>query len=375
MSSFTAKPYASPGKASSLPRFKPGETADKEKAQTLPNVMPTLSGDVLKQRLASMGSRKPQVPQKKDHSFNPAAVAAPAPIISEHELRKRRESMNRPPAPSTPDAKQKYDKTPEFLRKKLKPTSLPPNDAEEKKDGGTVKSEDISSVEEEKKSFRNSRLLFENISAAPKVTPRPAPKPAPRPKNSIKRREEQTSQDVVIGSGEMNRDTSQISNEASNLDSVVAEKEKSELAQSDIPEQSNVTLGQPDENQETSDQSVMAEKSTEALNQLDNILNQEDKNEEVFEETIEKPHIELPDIPVGLDLWMNHFVKTNTGLLKLDSLDTVDAPTAEANDDIYDDVAQSGGVSGLVQGIPVFTERSHSKIHCAFRGREVVHRL
>lgn len=363
MASFTAKPFTSPGKAASLPRSMQGEKLEQDKSQTLPSAMPVFSGDLLKQRLAEMHGKKPQIPQKNElHSTSAGPIAAP--VISANQLLKHRNSMSRTPAPPTPDAKPKYDKTPEFLRKKLKPSGVSHTNAQEKEDsaqekeGGADGNEEKGSEKEDtKKSFRNSRLLFENISAAPKITPKPGPRPVPKPRdrNSLKKKTDQSTTENVDR-------TPKVDEKSNNIDNAVAEKENPDVA----------------------DRSDISESSKDALNQLDKVLDMEDKIDETAEEVAEKPKLELPIPPTGLELWMNYYVKNSTKLLKLDNLDATDAPpavnreirppivdrrggssepgsiaaqphasnsAAAANDDIYDDVA-----SGIGQGDEIYDD-------------------
>ena len=317
MSSYTPKPYAPSGKTSSLQRFNSDENKEKGKSQTLPNAMPAFSGDILKQRLAAMQNKKPPIPSKKDqHPISSGPVIAP--VIDQNELKKRRDSMNRTPAPPTPDAKQKQSRTPEFLRKKLKPTAnLAKNPEQGNEDNVDGNSNGESKIEETKKSFRNSRLLFENISAAPKVTPKPAPKPALRAKpgkNSFKDKSEEC-------------DGSKTSEETStgNNKNLLEDDGKEVAGELDLPRKSNAPLNHQDEVLELEGQSDMVEESREALDQPDGDLDLEDRSE-VVEDVIEKPNITIPEAPVGLDLWMNYFVKNNATLVKLDEPDIADAP-------------------------------------------------
>ena len=332
MSSLNPKPFALPGKSSSLRRFNCDESKEQSKSQTLPNTMPVFSGDILKQRLEAMQSKKLQMPVKKDQhhmSSGPAAV----PLIDRNELMKRRDSMNRTPAPPTPDAKQKNDRTPEFLRKKLKPTAnLPKNHEQENEGNADMDIDGEAKTEETKKSFRNSRLLFESISAAPKVTPKPAPKPAPRPKpdkNSFKDKTEQPGFDGSKTSEEASSGNDSILQEDDGKDSlcnVLPENKKLEVAgELDLSEKCNEPLNHHGKMFQLEGQSDMDEKSREALNQLDGILDLEDQNE-VVKEVIQKPNIAIPEAPVGLELWMNYFVKNSTKLLKLDEPDVTDVP-------------------------------------------------
>ena len=341
MASFTAKPFGSPGKAASLPRSMQNEMLEKDKSQTLPSAMPVFSGDLLKQRLAEMHGKKPQTPQKKELHSMPAGPIV-APMVSANQLIKHRNSMSRTPAPPTPDAKQKYDKTPEFLRKKLKPAVVSHTNAQEKDDSAQVKEDNVDGDEEKgsekedtKKSFRNSRLMFEHISAAPKITPKPGPKPVPKPRdrNSLKKKTDQSSTENAEN---VDRTPKVDDEKSSNVDSAVAEKENLDMA----------------------DQSDISESSKEVLNQLDKVLDIEDKIDETSKEVAEKPKMELPMAPTGLELWMNYYVKNSNKLLKLDSLDATDAPPAVHSEMRPPIVARRGG--GYRSEPESFATQSHA---------------
>ena len=340
--SFTAKPYSAPGKSASLPRFNPEGNMDQGKSQTLPTPMPTFSGDILKQRLAAMQNKSGQTPLKKKPPPNPTAPS-PGPLISEKELKVRRDSMHRTPAPPTPDSKQKYDKTPEFLRKRLKPTGLPQKEVQEEENYVQDDKEKEPVKDESKKNFRNSKLLFENISAAPKVTP----KPATRPKPAIKPREVKAMPQVSTEENLQSSDDTSIERNSDVNHSLEGDEKLESLTTT---------------SEENRDQLEIHNANTEALNQLDKILDSEEGSEGIVQKDAKPQDIKMPEAPNGLDLWMKHFVRNNAKLAKLDSGDAVDAPpiikrelkhptlseralapsskevTPAASEEIYDDV-------------------------------------
>lgn len=290
MSSFTAKPYSAPGKSSGLPRFNPERKTDGNKCQTLPASMPSLSGDILKKQIAAMHKSSSLVQPKKGKTPSPVAPTK-APIISEEELITRRNSMHRTPAPPTPDAKPSNSETPEFLRRKLRPTKV--GQTESGENGRIV--EETDDKEDCKRTFRNSKIIFEKMATAPKVIPKPAPKPKTGPKPA----------------------SFKTSNEKPNNEGSASKIEESQEIQPEFEKQGLNSLD--DSNTEKKNEAEISKDNTEVLDQLEKVLNAEEEATKIDEELNSKPvDLEMPVAPIGLDLWMNQFVKGNTKLCILE---------------------------------------------------------
>lgn len=302
MSSYTAKPYSASGRPASNPRFNAQKDNGKGNSQTLPAAIPSFSGDILKQQIAAMQSKKSQSLPKTGQAIKQAAPTT-GPLINEKELKFRRESMHKTPAPRIPDAKPTSGETPEFLRKKLKPTKSAITETDKKNDKADKTEETELNKEDQKKCFRNSKLLFESISAAPKVASKPTPKPKPRSMSGKLQEtleDKQESQDVVLVEQDLQNSATDSNTESQNLTS--AEQNKSQIA--------------------------MPQESVQASDQFDKVLNSDDgKNIESEKELLGKPqNFQLPIAPIGLDLWMKNFVRSNADLKRLDNSDIPNTP-------------------------------------------------
>eukprot|EP00795_Rhopilema_esculentum_P004911 gene4911-21246_t len=318
MNSFTAKPYGPASKHSSLPRTGP---QGNDQAQPGTKSMPSLSGDILKQRIASMQKQKPGKPGKPgDGAFSTpkSFVSSGTPVISESEIQLRRNSMHRTPPPPTPDTKPNYDKSvPEFLRKKLKPIGIPENE-QSKQESESIKEEDKAQVDEiSKKSFRNSKLMFENISVASNVGPKPKPKP-----KSFKSINGLTKN----GNGDQGHILKQ---DESTVDPGTENKgEEESKTQTDF-EKSIKNGGQQSEGEDTA---VVVEESCPESNtdaesgngaeekikgEIENV--QDDCQNSEIAANLKPLDVKLPTVPIGLSAWMDRYVKKNPKLQKPES--------------------------------------------------------
>ena len=314
--SFTAKPYQPPGKHSSLPRFNNKGDSDADKSKLATGTMPSLSGDILKQRIASLNTKqsskpplsKPGLGSKPSNGVKkpPPPKAQGVPIINATELMQRRESMHRTPPPPTPDsAKQKTDKTPEFLRKKLKPTQSKQN--EEQKESIDNNDDDTHT----KKAFRNSKLLFEKMSAQPPV----APKPRGKSVNQEKPEEHLKPPEIVSRQAAS-------SGEAPPVDSTDQSIELNE----DGPVRDEAPQNEAELTHKPTEADLIAE-SNEAVNQLDQVISAEESDDSTESDATAKPKdITMPEIPPGLEAWLKKYVTCNCMLKKLNDFISEETP-------------------------------------------------
>lgn len=335
MASFTPRPFMA-GKPSSFKGFR--QTPEKTtNSQTLPPGLPGLSGDILRQSIASMHNKsslkvanKPGNSQKSPSSFIKQTAQRAVPMVTSKDIMNRRDSMNRAPPPLTPDAaKFKTEKTPEFLRKKLKPTGKVLAEGEKenvsKKDSEN-KEEKVSEDKDQKSNangsnFRNSQLMFQNFSAAPVV----APKPKSRSflaANSLPENE----QDKNVSQPQVN-------------DTPVAKE--------------------PLDTEEVNEESDNASPAVEDVTEACSLVSESQVEEVVAPKQWPKPEFfSLPDIPVRLSEWIKIFVVGNAKLLKLDKEEETFTPAINAmmpaapiEDEIYDDVENQNAVGGAINGI------------------------
>lgn len=362
--SYTAKPYQPPGKHSSLPRFNSKGDNDADKSQLATGTMPSLSGDILKQRIASLNTKqssktplnKPGLGPKPSNGIKkpPPPKAQGVPLINATELMQRRESMHRTPPPPTPDsAKQKTEKTPEFLRKKLKPTKSKQN--EEQKESG--ENDEATDDTHTKKAFRNSKLLFEKMSAQPPI----APKPRGKSVNQEKPEEQLKPPEIV------SRQTAS-NDEAPAVDS----KDENSVSNEGGPVRDEAPQDEAELTHKPTEADLIAE-SNEAVNQLDQVISAEESDDSTESDASAKPKdVTMPEIPPGLEAWLKKYVSCSCMLKKLNDLKsegtpppvlrdlkkpTVPAPSNVSNDqtagnesndaEIYDDVDMSASTGIL----------------------------
>ena len=315
MNSFTAKPYGPASKHSSLPRNGP---QGNDQAQPGTKSMPSLSGDILKQRIASMQKQKPGKPGDGAFSTPRSFVSSGTPVISESEIQLRRNSMHRTPPPPTPDTKPNYDNSvPEFLRKRLKPIGIPENE-QNKQENESMKEENKAQVDEiSKKSFRNSKLMFENISAAPNVGPKPKPKPKSFKSNN----------------GLKQNDTGDQSHFPKQDESTVdpgTESKGEEVSKTQTDFEKNIMNGgQQSEGEDTAvvvgdscpESNTGAESGNGAEEQIKGEIENVQDNCQNLEiaANLKPPDIKLPAVPIGLSAWMDRYVKKNPNLQKPES--------------------------------------------------------
>ena len=293
--------------------------------------MPGVSSDLLRGKLASMKKTPPPPPPaeaEKSSNKNTISLrnslkrvnknddASDTPTATKQdELAKRRDSMNHVPAGTIPDADKEMNKntTPEFLRKRLKPTgkildgsqktsetkpeisnSQADNESSQKLNSYNGRTDSAKINTGSKSDFRKSLSLFEK---AGRSSPPPMVKPKPRG-GSLR-------SGSVDENNVPDKEINAVNTDAETTTTTTENEAVQRTVQPEIIENKEVEM-------------VSEETSVKNSSVGDKSVSEDNKKTDGIPEKGPKPDITVSEPPAGLHEWLTLFVLNNGSLKKLE---------------------------------------------------------